>query len=137
MLEGNFPALIGTGYAITSPSTPNYNCIAWAAGETRRFWWPHAQAYWPPGVPRELTIDAFVRAFATLGYFPCDTTKNEAGIEKVALYAIGDEPQHAARQLESGTWTSKLGNHVDVEHPLDAVAGDQYGRVVGVLQRPR
>ena len=88
-------------------------------------------------MPRDVTIDAFVSAFATLGYSKCDTAENEAGIEKVALYAIGDEPQHAARQLKSGTWTSKLGNHVDIEHPLDAVAGDKYGRVVGVLQRPR
>lgn len=137
MLERHFPGLIGTRYAITSPSTPNYNCIAWAAGDARRFWWPHDQGFWPAGAPREETIDAFVRAFATLGYSPCDTAENEAGIEKVALFAIGEEPKHAARQLESGTWTSKLGQDVDIEHPLDAVVGDKYGRMVGVLQRPR
>ena len=122
---------------VTSPITPTYNCIAWAAGDTRRFWWPQDQVYWPPGAVREETIDAFVHAFATLGYSVCDTAEREDGIEKVAIYAIGDEPKHAARQLESGTWTSKLGCDVDIEHPLDGVAGDVYGHVVRVLQRPR
>ena len=39
-IEAAFPALVGTGYFVTSPATPEYNCIAWAAGETDRWWWP-------------------------------------------------------------------------------------------------
>lgn len=137
LLERKFPGLIGTGWVITSPSTPVYNCIAWAASETHRFWWPNPQAYWPPSVPREETIEAFVSAFATLGYLPCDSDQSEAGIEKVALFAAGDTPQHAARQLETGTWTSKLGKNMDIEHPLKAVEGNEYGSIVEILQRPR
>lgn len=137
MLERSFPGLKGTGYEIASPRTPEYNCIAWAAGETSRFWWPQEQAYWPPDVPRETTIDAFIEAFGTLGFSPCDRPDKERGIEKVALYAKGDEPKHAARQLESGMWSSKLGRDVDINHTLEGLAGHQYGDVVKILKRPR
>ena len=33
-LESMFPHLARSAYAITSPSTPEYNCIAWAAGDS-------------------------------------------------------------------------------------------------------
>ncbi|HEY7428267.1 MAG TPA: hypothetical protein VH682_28795 [Gemmataceae bacterium] len=38
-----FPRLNGTAYRITSPASDVYNCIAWAAGETNRWWWPVAR----------------------------------------------------------------------------------------------
>jgi hypothetical protein len=43
---------------------------------------------------------------------------------------------HAARQLPDGTWTSKLGKDVDIEHDYpDDVAGGVYGEVVVLMQR--
>src|SRR5713101_10154879 len=46
------PALAATGaYRVTSPATRNYNCVAWAASRTDRWWWPSPFAYWPAGVP--------------------------------------------------------------------------------------
>ena len=72
LLETVFPELVDTGYAVTSPPTPEYNCIGWAAGEDDRWWWPDAAgvSYWPTGVPREETIAAFAAAFATIGFAP-------------------------------------------------------------------
>jgi len=60
------------------------------------------------------------------------------GFEKVALFAeSGLLYTHAARQLASGRWTSKLGGAEDVEHdrPND-VAGGVYGEVVQIMRRP-
>ena len=50
----DFPKLAPPArFEITSPRTVAYNCIAWAAGETQRKWWPDKMgvAYWPRGVP--------------------------------------------------------------------------------------
>jgi hypothetical protein len=62
----------------------------------------------------------------------------ETGWEKVALFAHEDgTPTHAARQLASGRWTSKLGELEDIEHELEAVEGAAYGSVVVYLKRLR
>src|SRR5437016_6126236 len=122
-IERVFPALRGTGYVVTSPPDKKHNCIAWAAGDTTQWWWPTEagslrRVFWPPGVPREETLEAFRQAFATLGYMVCDDDRFEAGYEKVALFALAGAPKHAARQLPNGRWTSKLGEWEDIEHAL-------------------
>ena len=53
-------------FEITSNETEEYNCIAWAAHDTERWWWPGAGVYWPSGVREEETLDAFEEAYATL-----------------------------------------------------------------------
>jgi hypothetical protein len=138
LIEQFFPNLPATGYAVTSPPTSDYNCIAWAAGVTDDWWWPDPMgvSFWPPGARREETVAAFVEAFQTLGYVACPDDRLEAGFEKVALYARGGAPKHAARQLPNGKWTSKLGELEDVEHTLDGIAGAWYGSVVQVMKRP-
>jgi hypothetical protein len=137
-LEALFPGLRGSAYAVTSPSDDSYNCIAWAADEKRRWWWPDPpQRYWPAGVLREESVTAFQEAFAALGYVVCVDEELEAGFEKVALFADADGfPTHAARQLASGRWASKLGELEDIEHTLHDLAGVEYGSVVLVLKRP-
>jgi len=45
-------------------------------------------------------------------------------------------PTHAARQLENGRWTSKLGELEDIEHDLHHLASGAYGAVVQILKRP-
>lgn len=134
----DFPNL--SDYEATSPFDPAYNCIAWAAGDTHRWWWPAiipGYAYWPEGVTRLATVEAFVEAFATLGYRPCADGDLERGIQKVALFASGGQVTHAARQLANGRWTSKLGRDIDIEHPLEGVVGPAYGDVVQFLCRNR
>ncbi len=138
-LETAFPALAKGGYLITSPVNPDYNCIAWAFGDASRWWWPGPdleREYWPPNVPRETTLTAFQAAFGLLGYVPCEREDVEPNFEKIALFAdAADVPKHAARQLKTGRWTSKLGRMEDIEHDLRDLEGSVYGRIVLILKR--
>jgi hypothetical protein len=69
-LEQDWPGLAQTAYRITSNHTGEYNCLAWAIAETDRWWspLPEDDYYWPEGVPREVSISAFVQAYETLGF---------------------------------------------------------------------
>ena len=137
-----FPNLITDGYSIASPQTETYNCIAWAAGQTDRWWWPGPpgppHSYWPPDIPWDASADCFALAFGTLGYEPCQDDSYEAGYEKVALYAdTGGGVTHMARQIPTGLWTSKLGRSFDIEHrSLHGLEGSEYGHVAMILRRP-
>jgi hypothetical protein len=140
-IEQIFPALHGTAYQVTSPQDDKYNCIAWAAGDTSVWWWPdeagHPESsHWPAGTARVETVEAFRDAFITLGYGVCNDDTLELGYEKVALFALAGHPTHAARQLPSGRWTSKLGPMEDIEHALPDLTGMVYGSVVLVMKRP-
>jgi hypothetical protein len=139
-IEAIFPSLRNSSFRVTSQATRQYNCIAWAAGDTARWWWPDLGgdmgAFWPSGVPQEESLEAFAAAFATLGYAICSDELPEPGFEKVALFAEAGMPTHAARQLPGGRWTSKLGLAEDIEHDLYAVSGELYGNVVLFLKRP-
>jgi hypothetical protein len=135
-----FPALKDSkAFEITSPFDVNYNCIAWAAQDLSRNWWPDSMhlGYWPPGVPREETIEIFAAAYRTLGYEECDSAEVEPGFQKIALYALSGKPKHAARQLPNGHWTSKLGKAEDIQHALQDLEGQSYGQVVTILRRRR
>jgi hypothetical protein len=135
-----FPALRTTPFRVTSPSDPVYNCIAWAAGRTTEWWWPldnTPRTYWPTGVPRQVTISAFLSTFLTLGYAVCADDTIEPGFVKLAMFAdSAGVPTHAARQLPTGRWTSKLGQGEDIEHDLRALEGHLYGAVAVLLRRP-
>ena len=140
--ENIFRNLRSSGYCVASEVDGLYNCIAYAAGVTSIWWWPEATpqdgVFWPPNVPAEETIEAFVLAYGTIGYEPCENGDVEEGFEKVAIYAVGDVPTHAARQLTDGTWTSKLGKNVDITHTTPrGVEGPAYGLVGCYLRRPR
>lgn len=138
-LERFFPKLAGSDYRITSPRSAVYNCIAWAIGDSTQWWWPDELelAYWPEHVPREETLEAFHALMLMLGFEPCENANLEANFDKVALYTKGQQPTHAAGQLETGIWTSKLGPLEDIEHNLDDLVGDCYGIVALVFRRPR
>ena len=139
-LEDLFPGLRVSRYRLTSPASPDYNCIAWAASQQDAWWWPDEMhvSFWPAAAPRQETIEAFVEAFSTLGYTPCDIPDWEPGFEKIAIYADDKgTPTHAAKQLPTGAWTSKLGALEDVEHQgLYDLTGSRYGTVVRFLKRP-
>ena len=140
-----FPDLSPENHRVTSPRTRRYNCIAWALERDSQWWWPDPDdiCHWPPGVPREETVAAFLAAFATLGYTECPDGDPEPGHEKLALFATADDngalvPTHAARQLANGRWTSKLGAGVDIEHDgVSDVEGPLYGSVVRFARRAR
>jgi len=141
MLLAEFPKLAQVRFEVTSAQTSEYNCIAWAASETHRAWWPDKMkiGYWPKGIPREVTLKAFIQAYETLGYRPCEmNTSLELGKEKIAIFVgYAGRPTHAARQLENGDWTSKLGRNFDISHELLGVTGGEYGDVAQIMDRPR
>jgi hypothetical protein len=71
-----------------------------------------------------------------LGYVLCEHDELEPGFEKVAFFALAGKPKHAARQLPTSRWLSKLGPMQDIEHALHDLTGVAYGSVVLVMKRP-
>jgi hypothetical protein len=133
------PRLASGDFEITSDPTEEYNCIAWAAGDTQYFWWPVKApgVHWPDPAPLKDTREAFIAAFETLDYRVCSDGSLEAGYEKVAFYEdpLG-KPKHMARQLPSGAWTSKLGVGWDIEHPsAEDVQDGIYGSLTIFMKR--
>lgn len=147
-LEAALENLQGTGcdkYPI-SPQTPplplGYNCIAYAAGHTDGPWWPNLNKlyFWPDHLPRQSpgteTRENFIKAFEWKSYRLCKDGNHRRGIEKVAIFLKDNRPTHAARQLESGRWTSKCGSLEDIEHArLADVEGSVYGKAAIFLHR--
>jgi hypothetical protein len=139
-LEKDFERLNGWDYSVIEEACDDsfdFNCIAWAAGDREKWWWPAAHGYWPPGCPREETLEAFLCAFGTLGYERCESDDLEAGFDRIAIFADGQKkPTHAARQLDALCWSSKLGTAEILCHPLRAIEGELYGCVAILLRRP-
>jgi hypothetical protein len=135
--DAQFPNLTTTNHRITSDPTPEYNCIAWAAGDTEHWWQPGV--YWPASVEGEgYGIATLVQLFQSLNFVDCQKRSDfESGFEKVALYGAGIFYTHAAKQAASGKWSSKLGRDVDIEHDTpEDVAGGVYGEVLAIMKRP-
>lgn len=120
-----------------SPKDVSYNCIAWAAEDDARWWEPDSMNlyYWPEDTPRTYTLDAYISAYKKLGYDIADDLRLEPGFKKIVIYVRSDgRPQHVARQLVNGRWTSKLGESFDVEHDVvskwsDGIIGLNYLRL--------
>lgn len=141
----NFPHLTGNNHQITSQPDNGYNCIAWAAGDTGRWWWPlDIDSYWPCNALNDESVEAFLSAYAILGYQECHHGRYENGFEKIAIYARYERelwlPTHAARQLPNGRWTSKLGACEDIAHlttnDVNGPGPGGYGKPVRFMKRP-
>lgn len=139
-IEGWFANLNPDDYEITSLEEAGYNCVAWAVGRSDAWWEPVVGAgyYWPDGAPRDDRIETLVAVFVGLGFEICESDAPEPGFEKIALYGEGDAYLHAARQLDGGKWTSKLGPYKDIAHKtLDGLSGSApaYGQVMVFMRR--
>lgn len=136
-VSDSFPRLSPENHRETSPESRAYNCIAWAAEDSSRWWQPGI--YWLPmdWPADDFGIGALEGVFRALGYEDCGLDADwEPGSVKVALYGSGFLYTHAARQLPTGKWTSKLGKGIDIEHDTpDVVAGGLYGDVMQILRR--
>jgi hypothetical protein len=67
-----------------------------------------------------------------VGFAVCADGALEDGIEKIGIYADGPEYMHAARHLETGKWTSKMGPDERIEHDTpEDIAGLWCGRETG------
>lgn len=135
VIHPDFPASKNDPLFRTSDPTSHYNCIAWACEFDDRWMWPFPIYYWPSGIPMNTLVDSFTRLFEHYGYAQCADDSLEPGYLKVAIYAVGDNVTHAARQLQNGTWTSKLGNDIDVSHSLQSLIGIRYGNPVVFMRR--
>ena len=93
--------------------------------------------WWPPDLKRDGSIAAFEEMFAFLGYVPCSDESHDNSVEKVALFANGNKPTHAARQeIDSGLWLCNLGKSYDIAHNnLRDLECRVFGSVVGSFRR--
>lgn len=134
-------------FKITSPINRNYNCLAWANGWNNRWMWPNVDnhppeddEYWPEGIPNNRKPETFVSAFQVHDFDLCESPTLETGFEKIALYksSYDNLATHAARQLSSGLWTSKLGYWQDIQHSTpESLEGDFYGKVFCYMKRKK
>ena len=136
-LTQKFPSLTLTPFEVTSECDDFYNCIAWAANDNKNWWWPDPFGDWPAGCPRAETLIAFRKAFETLGYAPSNYSDEWDQFEYIAIYLRGSKPSHAARQLDNGRWTSKVGPVWDISHELVGLNGAEYGNPNLFMKRPR
>jgi len=140
-IEAAFPGLAGTQYSEESVATDEYNCIAYAFGDTKNAWWPKQKGYgyyWPPGFALSDSVDTLKSILQVHGYTDCTSAEREVGYEKVAIYSRNGRFIHAPRQLRSGRWASKLGDEQDIEHVrAEHVAGQEYGDDIHIMCKQR
>ena len=141
-LQRNCPKLVEwVNYEIKSVPTPVYNCLAWALGIDWASYNPEPRVagyQWFPGVDRKWTLETILEILAKHNYREETDQSFEPGFEKIAIYDdVQGVPQHFARQLQSGKWTSKVGRLNDIEHyDLKCLEGyDAYGPVSRILKR--
>lgn len=93
-----FPKLTDENHSITSPSTDNYNCIAWAYEVSNKWMWPgYPDCYWPSDVAGVDELRTLIQLYLDAGYEECDNGQREDGFKKVAIYVNQEGPLHAAR----------------------------------------
>ena len=96
-----------------------------------------SDSYWPPEAPCQTTVDAFVAMYRQHGFEPCLSRDSEVGYVKVAILVEPSEGlvEHAAVQLPSGKWISKMGLQEDIMHKLEGLEGPpHYFHVARVLK---
>ena len=131
-----FPRLLSEGFEIVGEPTDQYNCIAYAAGDTTKPWIHYTDHYWPEYASRSGNIQSLVEVFAGLGFKECDDSSVEDNYEKVALYEQQDKWEHAAIQTPNGRWRSKMGQEVVIEHRSpESLSGGMYGNPTIYMRR--
>lgn len=135
--ESSFPHLTPLNHRVTSPASPDYNCVAWVVDDSDHWWQPGE--YWPIQVPlTAASVSDLITAFEPLGFVRCADDALETDFIKVAVFASGIYFTHVARQLPNAKWTSKLGHEEDIEHDSpDDLTDGVYGQVVCYMRRPK
>jgi hypothetical protein len=136
-LDKDFPKIGDVGAKKTSEPTDQYNCIAWAFGDNSRWWWPMKRRYWPVPIIGKSPMEAFMELFDKNGWIVTSDRGLEPGQSKIALFVHpkDGQPKHAARLMDSGLWTSKLGSDIDLSHELEELEGPAYGIVSKVFKK--
>lgn len=141
-LEKRFLGLRGARWRVTSPEDERYNCVAWACGDTNRWWWPWPEGdppgFWPGDGSADDGVEDAVLMFEGQGYVCCAPEAADAHDDVIVLYASANRLRHVARRTLDGWWASKLGALNDIEHEtLDAVASPYCGSPLRWMRRPR
>ena len=136
LLVGAFPNLANEGFEIVDQPSERYNCIAYAAGDTSKWWWPDGINYWPPWATETNRIESLKEAFAGMGYELCDHSDTEDGYQRVALYEVDGEMKHATVQMPNGRWRSKMGQGPVIEHrDPESLSRGPYGRATVFMRK--
>lgn len=106
--QRDFPHLNTGTCQVTSPATNAYNCIAWAAGNDKRWWDPDSLYYWPKGVPREVSLDAVLQVYERLGFAICVGGELETGLDKIAIF-VKEIPLTKYRRTRRDNWSPENG----------------------------
>ena len=124
-----FPNLINNHCKIIHPLSRHYNCISWTVNDQKKWWWPDQDRlhYWPDEAIRDESIEAFIQFYGLMGYVVCENGSTEEEFEKISIYIVNGKPIHAARQLNNGKWSSKIGGFEVIEHTLEALTGSEFG----------
>jgi len=145
-VEERFPKLGPDGYGITSPRDDKYNCVAWIARDPHRWWEPGIDGcFWPiANIAADLDagdLGEYLGVFQLLGFETCSDGLLDDGVEKIAIYAVGNDFQHVAYQRGDGGWSSKLGELNDVRHEqttsLSGSGAFEYAPVLMYMSRCR
>src|SRR2546425_9618259 len=69
--QDSFPNLSRDLYGVTSDDTEDYNCVAYAAGDTTLWWWPDpfGEYYWPVNAKRR--SEEHTSELQSLAYLVC------------------------------------------------------------------
>src|SRR5258706_6419193 len=106
-LELIFPKLADCEWQLRSDAEKQYNCLAWAFGSTES-WWESIRYhgyYWPARIPREDSVDNWVKIAELHGFELCADGEFDAGSEKLAIFVNQfGEPGHIARSAEDSGW---------------------------------
>jgi hypothetical protein len=133
----HFPNISDVEKKKTSDLDDTYNCIAWAFKDSQRHWWPNKmRSFWPIDVVGMTDIEAFEEWFRHDGWEETGECDFEKGYEKIALYTLNSQPTHAARLIDNGVWTSKLGTDIDLSHSLTDLNGPAYGSPTRFFKKP-
>ena len=136
LLIKSFPNLSGENFQIVGVCTEQYNCIAYAAGDTTRRWWPNGIDYWPSWATGNNRMESLMEALAGLGYEKCADGKVEDGYQKIVLYGFQGSFEHAAVQMPNGRWHSKMGQGPQIEHHSpESLSGGPYGDAMIYMRR--
>ena len=136
LLIAAFPKLASEGFEIVGEPTTEYNCRAYAAGNTGDWWWPDGTNYWPPWATLDDRIDSLQEAFVGIGYELCDDGHFDEDYRKVALYEVEGKFQHAAAQMPNGAWRSKMGEGPVIEHRSpESLSGGIYGNATVFMRK--
>lgn len=131
-----FPKLASEDFEVAERPSEQYNCIAYTAGDTSKWWDHNKNHYWPAHATRSNSIESLVEVFAGLGFEPCPDGRVEEGYQKVALYEEQGEWTHAALQMPNGRWRSKMGQGPVIEHQNpESLSDGPYGNVAFYMRR--